>query len=269
MYRIGEFSKLAKTTIKTLRYYDEVGLLTPEGVDPFTGYRYYETRQLYPLQRIMALRQAGLSVDEVRRVLGGHGVMDVLAARRSELRRELAETEERLTRLACIIDHMQEDETMQHQATVKTLPACAAYVREGVMPTYAGVTPFIMETAQEVYAANPSLAMSDPPYTFISYLDGEYRETDIHIRFVQAVKAAGQNTEHVSFQTLAPVEAVCVYHRGAYDGIGQAYAFALNWVEQNGYRVAELARECYIDGVWNKPNVEDWLTEVQIPVTKG
>ena len=47
MYRIGEFSRLARTTVKTLRYYDEVGLLKPEGVDPFTGYRHYTTRQLY------------------------------------------------------------------------------------------------------------------------------------------------------------------------------------------------------------------------------
>jgi DNA-binding transcriptional MerR regulator len=269
MYRIGEFSRLARTTVKTLRYYDEVGLLKPEGVDPFTGYRHYTTRQLYPLTRIMSLRQAGLGVEEVRRVLDGLGAADVLAARHEELRQELTETQERLTRLTCIINHMQEDETMQHQATVKTLPACAAYVREGVVPAYADITAFIGETAREVFAQNPTLEMLDPPYTFISYLDGEYRETDIRIRFAQAVKVKGRDTANVAFQTLEPVQAACVYHRGPYDGVGAAYAFALNWVEQNGYRVAGLARECYIDGIWNKPDPADWLTEIQIPVLKG
>ncbi len=158
---------------------------------------------------------------------------------------------------------------MQHQAIVKTLPERTVYIREGVVPTYGHITAFITETAQEIFMQNPTLEMTDPPYTFISYLDGEYRETDIRIRFAQAVKAAGTPTAHVAFQTLAPMEAACVYHSGAYDGIGQAYAFALNWVEQNGYRVTGLARECYIDGIWNKPNVEDWLTEIQIPVAKG
>ena len=49
MYRIGEFSKMSKTTIKTLRYYDEIGLLEPENVDDFTGYRLYTTQQLVKL----------------------------------------------------------------------------------------------------------------------------------------------------------------------------------------------------------------------------
>lgn len=269
MFRIGEFSKLTKTTVKTLRYYDEMGLLKPEEVDGFTGYRYYSTRQLYPLQRILALRQAGLSVDETRRILAGASARDILLTRKAELEGEIAQAEERLTRLTCIINHWEEDTTMQHQAIVKTLPPCTVYVREGTVATYAEITPFITATMQECYSANPTLETTEPPYTFISYLDGEYRETDIRIRFAQAVRKAGKDTPNVTFQTLAPVEAVCVYHRGAYDRLGEAYAFALSWLEQSGYRVAELARECYLDGIWNKPNADDWLTEIQIPILKG
>ena len=63
MYRIGEFSKMSKTTIKTLRYYDEAGLLRPACTDPATGYRLYTTDQLVRLHRIQALRQVGLSID--------------------------------------------------------------------------------------------------------------------------------------------------------------------------------------------------------------
>ncbi|HHY99593.1 MAG TPA: MerR family DNA-binding transcriptional regulator, partial [Tissierellia bacterium] len=47
MYRIGEFSKMSKTTIKTLRYYDEIGLLKPQETDKFIGYRLYTTDQLF------------------------------------------------------------------------------------------------------------------------------------------------------------------------------------------------------------------------------
>lgn len=56
LYRIGEFSKLTKTTIKTLRYYDEVGLLKPDTIDKFTGYRFYGTDQLVKLHYIQSLR---------------------------------------------------------------------------------------------------------------------------------------------------------------------------------------------------------------------
>ncbi|SCP99491.1 MerR family transcriptional regulator [Anaerobium acetethylicum] len=71
MYRIGEFSKMSKTTVKALRYYDEIGLLKPEKVDELTGYRFYTTRQLMELHRIHSLRQIGLSIEEIKLIVSG------------------------------------------------------------------------------------------------------------------------------------------------------------------------------------------------------
>ena len=71
MFYIGEFSKMGKTTVKTLHHYDRIGLLRPAAVDGATGYRLYTTSQLVDLHRIQALRQAGLSVDEVAAIEGG------------------------------------------------------------------------------------------------------------------------------------------------------------------------------------------------------
>src|SRR5215211_6654976 len=68
MFRIGEFSQIAKVTIDTLRHYDALGLLKPEKVDPFTGYRYYSARQLLPLNRILALKEIGFSLEEIARI---------------------------------------------------------------------------------------------------------------------------------------------------------------------------------------------------------
>ena len=99
MYRIGEFSKLTRTTVKTLRFYDEMDLLKPSEVDVWTGYRLYSTRQLYPLQRILALRQAGLSVNEIKGVLSGRNTLEILSARKAELERDQAEAEERLAEM--------------------------------------------------------------------------------------------------------------------------------------------------------------------------
>lgn len=71
MYRIGEFSELSKTTIKTLRYYEKEELLIPAFVDPETGYRFYETNQLPELAKIISLRQMGLSINNIKSILKG------------------------------------------------------------------------------------------------------------------------------------------------------------------------------------------------------
>lgn len=57
-----------------------------------------------------------------------------------------------------------------------------------------------------------------------------------------------------------------VLHKGPYSNIREAYAFAFNWIEKNGYTVVGLPRESYIDGIWNKDSEGDWLTEIQVPI---
>lgn len=71
MYRIGQFSLLCKVTVKALRFYEAEGLIEPCRVDSYTGYRYYDSSQLSRVHRILALKQCGLTVAEIRSVLDG------------------------------------------------------------------------------------------------------------------------------------------------------------------------------------------------------
>ena len=64
-FKIGEFSKLCQVTVKTLRHYEEIGLLVPVEVDEWTGYRYYDISQLRYMNRIVYLKQLGLSLEEI------------------------------------------------------------------------------------------------------------------------------------------------------------------------------------------------------------
>ena len=82
MHKIGDFSKMSKTTIKTLRYYEKEGLLIPAYVDPYTSYRYYESRQLTDLTKIISLRQAGLSINDIKEVLIGNNFKEILEKRK-------------------------------------------------------------------------------------------------------------------------------------------------------------------------------------------
>jgi DNA-binding transcriptional MerR regulator len=65
MIKIGDFSKLSQATVKALRLYDEMGLLKPARVDNFTGYRYYSADQLPRLNRILALKDLGFSLEQI------------------------------------------------------------------------------------------------------------------------------------------------------------------------------------------------------------
>ena len=69
MFKIGEFSRFSQVTVKTLRYYDKLGLLKPAKVDRFTGYRYYSASQLPRINRILALKDLGLSLDQIAQLL--------------------------------------------------------------------------------------------------------------------------------------------------------------------------------------------------------
>ena len=84
----------------------------------------------------------------------------------------------------------------------------------------------------------------------------------------KTVTTRGKGGDGVVFRDFPAVTVVSVLHRGSYDSLGKAYAYAMQWVEQNGYRIVDNVRESYIDGIWNKDSAEDWLTEIQAPVEK-
>jgi effector-binding domain-containing protein len=99
-------------------------------------------------------------------------------------------------------------------------------------------------------------------------LDGEYREADINVEICQAVNAKGKDGDGIIFKEIPETTVASVLHKGPYEKLGEAYSYAVKWVEDNGYGIVDHVRESYIDGVWNKNNAEDWLTEIQVPIKK-
>lgn len=264
MYKIGEFSILAKTTIKTLRYYEKEKLLIPAFVDT-NGYRYYETKQLLELARIVSLRQIGLSIVEIKSVLDDKdNLQEILNLRRHVIEAEMNEHKFQLSK----INYLLEGENMKYEVVMKELPGCVIYYKEGMVKDFSEITNFILKSAEECRRTNPNIKCIEPDYCYINYLDGEFKDKDIKIRYAQAVEKEGVENETIKFERLKPVNAVCIYHKGAYENLGEAYAFIMKYIEENGYEILEFPRERYIDGIWNKENVEEWLTEIQVPVKK-
>ena len=262
MLKIGEFSALSHTTVKALRFYEKEGLLMPASVDEWTGYRFYETSQLETAAKIKSYRQLGLSIEEIRRIFSGEDAGEILSAKAQQLRQLKQNTELQLS----VIEFILEGNEMKYQVTVKEIPEMIVYSAEAVLEKYSDCMQWIPSVGAECLELNPGLKCAEPPYEFCEYPDGEYKETNIKIRHNEAVVTFGKENEHIKFRTLPAAKVLSIYHKGAYDAIGEAYAFLMEYAEKNGYEIAGLARESYIDGIWNKESVSDWLTEVQLPI---
>ena len=262
MLKISEFSKLSHLTIKALRYYEKEGLLEPASVDKWNNYRFYETSQLEIAARIKAYRQLDLSIEEIKAVFSGADVKEILREKVKSLTKEKQVIESRLSRINSIL----EDKEMKYQVTEKVIPEKIVYTAETVLKVYSDIMQWIPSVGEECLRINPGMKCAEPPYEFCEYPDGEYKETDIRVRHSEAVTSFGKENELIQFKVLPETKVLSIYHKGSYDSIGEAYAFLMKYAEQNGYKMNGLARECYIDGIWNKESPEEWLTEIQLPI---
>lgn len=271
MIRIGDFSKLSRVTVKTLRYYDEVGLLHPAHVDDITGYRYYENRQLPRLNRILALKDLGFSLEEIGRLLAddltSEQMYGMLKLRQAEIRDHVQNEAERLARVEARLRQIeQEDDVSKYDAVVKRVEPIKVAALRGVVPTPPDQGVLWHElmahlTQQQAKFAGPCLSL---------YYDEEYKEKDWDIEVCQPIDGDVQATDRVRVRELAGVEKMaCVVHHGPFVTIGEAYEALMKWTSENGYRIAGPAREVYLrsaeEGNQNDPNT---LTEIQFPVEK-
>jgi effector-binding domain-containing protein len=271
MLRIGDFSKLSRVTVKTLRYYDEVNLLKPAGVDPFTGYRYYTFEQLPRLNRILALKDLGFSLEEIGQFLAEALTVEqmrgMLKLRQAEIRQRVQDETDRLARVEARLRQIEQEEFMtQYDVVIKQVEPLRVAALRGVVPTppdqgqlWQELEGFLVR--QHVRPVGPCLSL---------YYDEEYKEKDWDIEVCEPIEGELPVAERVKVRQLAGAAMACVAHHGPLVTIGQAYEALIKWIGENGYHIVGPGREVYLlearDGDQNDPNT---LTEIQFPVEKG
>ena len=266
MYRIGEFSRLGRVSVKALRYYDEIGLLKPEAVDEWTGYRSYGSSQLFRLHEIVALKQLGFTIEQLRAIVDGTDDGTLVASRLAELEAEQRTVTDQLFRVRHYQRLKEEGYDMEYQVVLKDVPGYTVFSSRQKVADYEAMMALIPAIGAKVAADNPQVRCVEPEYCCNICRDGEYRDTDMDIEVCQAVTGPGVAGDGYEFKKLAPAKVASVLHRGPYEDLGAAYARLVDWVEANGYRPAGDWREVFIDGVWNCDSATEWLTEVQLPV---
>lgn len=266
MYKIGEFSKLSKTTIKTLRFYDEIGLFKPSKVEE-NGYRMYSVEDLNTISTIRELRSFGVSIDDVKKVLSGGDLAGILIKRYDDIESEIEKKRSDLKTIGGIIAGLKKGESMnKYEAVEKTIPSFNVYYRHGVIASMADILDFILGAGAEAKKNNPDIKCEN--YCYVTYEADEYQENNVELEYVEAVDKLGKESENVKFKTIPEITALCIEHKGAYANLGDAYAFALGFAKENGYTVCGKIREVYIHGCWDRTDEKDYLVEIQIPVRK-
>jgi DNA-binding transcriptional MerR regulator len=267
MFRIGHFAKLGQVSVKTLRYYDERGLLAPLHTDAATGYRYYSVEQLPRLNRILALKEMGLSLEQIASLLDeglpAAQLRGMLRLKQVELQQRIHEEQARLAQVEARLQQIEQEGTVSSYDVVlkQVEPRLVAAIREPVA-AFAEVG----RLTEEIYAYLQ-------PFD-VAGIDGAlwYAAEDprqgIDAEGVVFIESAVPPTRRINVYPLPGVDLVaCVIHHGAYATFSQAYTALGSWIEANGYTISGPIRELYLRGGPDQHD-ESYVTEIQFPVTR-
>lgn len=266
--KIGEFSKMMQVTVKTLRYYEQKGLLLPYEVDEWTGYRYYSIYQMQRLNIIRGLQQQGFTLEEIKELLEDGEQMpsiDQLTQKIEETEHQLQLLIKRRSQLLKWLDSHKQIKTME-KVNIQSLPEIIVASHREIIPNYDALGALCVN---KIGPEMQRLGCKCPPpgYCFTIEHNKEYRSTDLDIEYCEQVEEMGKDSNIIQFKHLPAVEkALCIKHIGGYERFHESFAEAFRYMEEKGYKPIGHTRICYIDGVWNKDNPEQWLSIIQIPI---
>jgi DNA-binding transcriptional MerR regulator len=266
VFAIGDFSKLARVTVKALRLYDQMGLLKPAKVDAASGYRYYSAAQLPRLNRLLVLKELGFSLESAGRLLDAHlssaELRGMLQLRREEQAERLAQEQARLKNLERWIDGLDDPERSvpMEILTKSTGPKWLVGLR-GKIDAYQSVG----QLFGEVYGRLGPKSAGGLPVAI--WHDSEYRESDIDAEAGVLLDSPIPVEPPLHCRELPVQEAACYVYRGSYASLGSAYQRLTAWIEARNLAIAGPAREIYLQ--MSSPVRQDdetYVTELQIPV---
>ncbi len=266
MFKIGEFSKLTQISIRMLRHYDELGLLIPAHTDPTSGYRFYTAQQLTRLNRIRALQDLGLSLEQIGILLTDDlspaEFRAMLLLKQAEVQDRIAQEQARLARIALRLQQI-EQANDAYDIRLKKLDAqWVASLRDSI-ETYEEIGLLY----QEIYAALPKHALDG--IAAAVWHDESYRERQIDAEALIFLNGPLDvlSPSRVQIKQLPAAQVMSVVHEGAIDRIELAYQAVIQWIEQQAYRISGPNRELYLHVAMPfRADDATSVTEIQFPI---
>lgn len=273
MLNIGEFARLCQVSPRMLRHYDELDLLRPEAVDPTNGYRYYGVHQLERLHRIVALRDIGFGLEQIRQILTEQVSVEelrgMLRLRRAQIEQSVGEEQERLRRVGAHLRALEWRDAMELEDVVikHTQPVRAALASAGGL-SHADIGAAFGRLLPQVIA-HLDASGAKPGISIGVYEDegGTVAEGEIVLRAGFDVgDQEVPDTEMVHVVDLAVIEVAAAVYRGADDGIMAAWEALVRWIDDSGYRLVGDCRELYHQ--WHDDDPSSNVMELQQPIAR-
>jgi DNA-binding transcriptional MerR regulator len=274
MFSIGEFARLGGVSVRTLRHYDEIGLLRPATVDPGTGYRGYAARQLGQLNRIMALKELGLSLTQARRLLDGitlEELRGMLMLRRAQLEHELEQRTNQLLGVEGRLGSIAREGAMPADDIVaKTIPAIGVVVIAGQAPGFGpeNIVPVVNRLAEQFDQLGVCDLVQEAGPRLIFYEYGHGENVTVHL----ALPAAGAPVElpaPAQYRLLPQIQAATAVRSGPAASIfPMVYHDLARWIDERGYHAAGPGREVWVNEVDDIADAAQQVFEIQLPFTR-
>ena len=277
MFRIGEFAQIAQVSGRQLRFYDQLGLLQPAHVDQQTGYRYYSIRQLPRLNSILALKDLGLSLEQIGplldREMSPAELRSMLTLKRAQLERSLQEEEARLRHIESRIAQIdREGKADGFDVIVKSTPPTPFLAVNCNCDSMDEVVRMVRTVAEEgTRQIKPALR---DKLVVVARNDVDAEKLDLDIGFSltrpsnASVRIAGdlvlRATELPAIETMATL-----VRPGTNAESHTSFSTVGRWIEANHYEIAGPCREIFLEPITGPPGFEGALVEIQFPVRKA
>ncbi len=253
-YRIGEFAEIAGVSVKTLRFYDEIGMLRPAAVDPRTRYRHYLPPQLEDLASIVALKDLGVSLSEIRALLGKTGPrktrQQLLIDVKRSIERSIRTATQSLSWVNAALSEM--DGFKPVPIVVKRRPALPIASVRARVRSYNDILPL----QQELLKAVSERSTGDQHgVLWHSCADSGSLEGE---PFIELTKRVPPNSAF-DRKDLPPASLACAYSSLDDESAERTYVALRRWMSVHGYSLAGPKREIYLDE----------MLEIQFPFKPG
>jgi DNA-binding transcriptional MerR regulator len=274
MFKIGDFSRLSQVSVKTLHHYDAIGLFQPIHVDEWTGYRYYSFEQLPRLNRILALKDLGFSLEQIRRALdetiNAEEIAGMLRLRQAELQQQMEESRERLKLVEMRLSIIQKEGKMPtNEILLKSVaPVWVISARE-IVPSPEQMRERCIALMNTLDEAVKSRKLPSTGTSLAIYHSNSEAGIDVEMAYF----LEGENPpQGEGVHQLPALEMASAVYRGSYDdfaAVGALHMALGQWIEDNGYTVAGANREIYLQPPSNLGNGLVGVMELQYPVAKA
>ncbi|GGH31543.1 MerR family transcriptional regulator [Paenibacillus segetis] len=270
MFRIGDFSKLSRISIRMLRHYNELGLLIPDHVDDSTGYRYYRAEQLTVAHRIQVLKGLGFGIPAIGQILteydDAESLRKHLVIQHAQMQEEEEALQRKLALLQNTIQRLGEDcGMMNYEVILKEIPERYVASLRDVIPAYDQEGQLWTRMEQE---AGDTLQVANPCYSLAVFHDEGFKESDVDVEIQLSVVGNYKDTEYVKFKKVAPITVASSMLKGSYALLREVNISVANWITDNQYEFDGPMFTIYHVSPAMDPNPDHWVTEVCFPVKK-